>query len=696
MKKFILSCIVAILCICAAAAVAYYIGNLPTESSWPNGQIRISVPRRFFVPNGIAKVYHENGKLSYQYQVINNVKNGEVRFYLPNKTVTMHYLNERLMGVIDIKDNFPQKEDKSDKPKIIFDADGNVKISSDQNGTKFLLTGKRLCDDDHFLSILEAYSAKIDATTFENLMSCFSFDHFSYKNQVADCAVKGEYVYPNFKMVMQSTCSLLNDSDGLSKDFKNLKIESLYTPKDDLLKLKAFDEQKPQSNISLSYKGIRAIMRAAIDTFFLEQNNNNISKLISTIINGFTASDAYLTVQDKKIWNIKGDVNFINGFSSPYYISSYTDNAMSSQIKITSDGVDLKALYPVSGTPMFSLGLKVNTSFKIKYKELSQEISKLIIEQFSVEKPDYTQAVAKLSEYMWNFSDLFNSLYFNLLDLQGQPVLNALVQLKKGISSEEIEAAPTSAFALKLTTYQDGELAHQAIGTLANGFTIDGEPADEQDVLALLNNTTFNTVLEDIHNELELKYGPIVEKAKTPEDYIGVDPFFLGFYKAYKESILKYKLTQTIAQITTLATSIQAIYEEDETYEDLKASDLMQSGVITHEMLDAHNVLLSAFNGKIRILKSLLEEDDDEHNAFILIYEGLPADACFELSTFDWSKAVDGFIAVKAVPNGTADVTKAFQDRMFDKRESGTVYHPYEAKAACGKGNTSSVALKFK
>lgn len=694
MKKFILSCIVAILCICAAAAVAYYVGNLPTESSWPNGQIRISIPRRFFVPNGIAKVYHENGKLSYQYQIINNIKNGEVRFYLPNKTVTMHYLNERLMGVIDIKPSFPQKEDKPNKAKIIFDADGNVKISSEQNGTNFLLTGKRLCDDDHFLSVLEAYSANINATTFENLMSCFSFESLSYKNQFADCAVKGEYVYPNFKTIMQSTCSLLNDSDGLSKDFKNLKIESLYTPKDDLLKLKAFDIQKPQSTVSLSYKGIRPIMRVAIDTFLLEQNKN-ISKLISTIINGFTASDASLTVQNKKIWNIKGDVNFINGFSSPYYISSYTDNTISSQIKITSDGVDLKALYPVSGTPMFSIGLKVNTSFKIKYKELAQEISKLITEQLSVEKPDYTQVFAKLSEYMWEFSDLFNSLYFNLMDLQGQPVLNALIQLKKGISSEEIQAAPSSAFALKLTTYQNGEIAHQALGTIVNGFTIDGEPADEQDVLALLNNTTLNTVLEDIHNELELKYAPIVEKAQTPEDYIGVDPFFLGFYKAYQESILKYKLAQTMAQITTLATSLQALYEEDETYENLRASDLMNSGIITPEMLDSKNVLLSAFNGKIRIMKSLLEEDDDEHNAFILVYEGLPADACFELATFDWANAVDGFIAVKAVPNGTADVTKAYKDKMFDKRKSGTVYHPYEAKAACGKGNTSSVALKF-
>ena len=110
MKKFILSCIAAILCICAAAAVAYYVGNLPIETYWPNKQVRLSIPRKFFVPNGTAKVYHENGKLAYQYNVINNTKNGEVRFYLPNKTVTMHYLNDTLIGLVNIENEINKKD----------------------------------------------------------------------------------------------------------------------------------------------------------------------------------------------------------------------------------------------------------------------------------------------------------------------------------------------------------------------------------------------------------------------------------------------------------------------------------------------------------------------------------------------------------------------------------------------------------
>ena len=88
-------------------------------------------------------------------------------------------------------------------------------------------------------------------------------------------------------------------------------------------------------------------------------------------------------------------------------------------------------------------------------------------------------------------------------------------------------------------------------------------------------------------------------------------------------------------------------------------------------------------------------EDSDLHDAFILVYEGLPSDICFKLATFDWSTVTNGFIAIQAAPKGMADVTKAFKDETFDKRASGTVYHPYEAQAACGKDNTSSIALKF-
>lgn len=695
MKNFILSCIVAILCVCIAGAVAVYVGNMPVETTWPNKQVRTSVPRRFFVPNGIAKVYHENGKLSYQYQIINNVRNGEVRFYLPNKTLTMNYLNGNLMGNVELKSNIPQKDDNKKKLKIILETGNNIKISYTKEGNDILLTGKRTCPDDNLISVLEAYSAKTTPETFENLMACFSFENFTFKNQLQECTAQGRYVYPDFKSDFKFSCSVTNPSDDIGADFKNLKIDSLYTLREDLLKTKIISKDKSKDSIFIAFKGFQSISRVALDTFLFQENHENISNLISTLMTDLTLSDMQLNIRGKKIWTIKGDFNFFEGFSSPYYISSYTDNAMSSQFKITSDSVDLKALYPISRVPMLSLGLKINESFKIKYKELADKISTTINEQLSAKDDDKTKLIPDLSEYMWDFSDLFNSLNFSLFDLEGQPVINASLQLKRGISSDEIAAAPQSSFAVKLTTYQAGEQAHQAIGSLDNGFVIDGEPADIEDLMALLNNTTINAVLDDIANELDLKYGPIVENAKTHEDYIGVDPFFLGFYKSYKDNILKYKLNLTLSQIPTLAANLQALYEEDESYDNLKASDLIHTGIVTPEMLDSKNSLLNAFGGKIRIIKSATEDDSDTHDAFILVYDKLPAEACFKIATYDWKSINDGFVAIKAVSTGTADVTRAYKNKTFEGRRSGNAYHPYEAQNACGKGQSSSIALKF-
>ena len=141
--------------------------------------------------------------------------------------------------------------------------------------------------------------------------------------------------------------------------------------------------------------------------------------------------------------------------------------------------------------------------------------------------------------------------------------------------------------------------------------------------------------------------------------------------------------------------NLQDLYADYDDYDNLKAADLIKSGVITSDMLDTHNALLNAFGGKIRIMKSEAQEDSDAHDAFILIYDGLPAEACFKLATLDWKAVNDGFIGIKATPNGTADVRGAYKSETFEKRPSGTVYHPYEAQNACGKGNSSSVALKF-
>ena len=77
----------------------------------------------------------------------------------------------------------------------------------------------------------------------------------------------------------------------------------------------------------------------------------------------------------------------------------------------------------------------------------------------------------------------------------------------------------------------------------------------------------------------ELRFNSTIKNVKLKKNHIIV---------VLETQIYVFKL-KTLEKIDVL-----------ETYENLKASDLMNSGIITPEMLDSKNVLLSAFNGKIR------------------------------------------------------------------------------------------------
>ena len=691
MKKFILSCILAILCIAMSAGAAWYIGNRPLQSYYSNKKVRASIPRRFFIPHGTAKIYHENGQLAYQYQIINNINNGELIFYLPGDTLTFHYVNDKILGPVISKNALKDKKNI----KIVFAPNNALEITLIQDSGKINAKGRRLCKDDDFLLKLEAYSAHKSPHTLENVLSCFAIDTASYQSVGAHCQFKGEYIYPQFKTDFQTTCTLLNTRDDFKKDIKQLKVETLYTLKDDTLKIKAIDLDQTDNILILSYKGINAIIPELVDTFIL--SNKEISDLIPVVRKNLSISDARLIIDNKKIWELKGDINLITGFSEPYYISAYTDNKMSSQLKILHNNLSLKALYPISQTPMFALGVKFDESFKTKYQDVTKDVQETVTTHLTSQNEDSEQDSEKLADYAWKLSDLFSSLNLTVLDLQEQPVLTAQFQLKQGISAENLPSSPLAAFNIMFTTYQDGEPLHQAIGSVEEGFLIDGDASTNDEVFALLNNISLNAVLEDINNELDLKYTPLFEKARTFKDYIGMDPFFLGFYGFYKEAMPKYKLTQTISQITSLAYSIQALYEEDDDYENLSAGDLKEAEIILPEMLSSNNILLNPFGGKIRIIKSMAQENDEEiHDAFILVYEGLPADICFDLATLDWKQINSGFIGIKATSRGTADVSKAFLDKPFEQRPSQTVYKPFDAQRVCANGRASSVALKFK
>ena len=693
MKRFILSCILALLCIAASAALAIYIGYRPVKSTYPNGQVRISIPRRFFVPHGMVNVYHENGKLSYQYQMVNNIKNGDVLIYVGDQILKLHYVNEKLMGPVTFKSEF--LDSKGIKPLFILKPKDEIELRLTGDKTNTLITGKRICSDDELLYAIERYSAQLKVENLETLLACFSLQNISLKNEMVECRAKGDYTHPQFKKDIQSVCSFERSIDTFDAKIKQLQIESFYDASNDVLKNKLYDKEKPENQFFTSYSGINKLVPSLIDSLW-EKDSERTGEIMSAIFNNFTFSDTHLVMNNKKIWDISGDFNLIEGFSDPYYISSYTDGEMTSQFKITPEGVALKALYPLSKTPMLSLAFNINPIFRARYHSMVEDISIMLTKHFDDEDAQNQALIDTMSKYAMQFSDIFKSMDFSLLDNNGEMALGATLQLKNNTSKINILDDPMAAFDVILTTYQNGEPAHQAVGNLKTGYTIDGESADAEDILSMLNTASLNKVFDNIHYELEQKFGPIINNAKTPEDLVGIDPFFLGFYNGFTKAATQYKVSQLMREIIILAGDIQALYENYDNYNDLSAADLKQYGVITDDMLTDNKLLLNIFGGKIRILKSAAKQGDKDQTAFVLIYEGLPSSVCTELATTDWSVLNSGFIAVAASKEEIEDISKAYQDEEFYKRPSGTVYKPFDAWNACNKEKSSAVALKFR
>ena len=675
----------------AGAGAAYYFGSQPDVTYYPDGKTKSSVSRKWFIPNGLASYYRPDGTLSQQCTFVDGKQTGEATIYFAGKPVKTRYQDGQLTGSADLG-NIAFLKDKP-LPSVTFLPNRGLELVFAQDDMRLQLKANRVCADDSLIARLQAYADTLDKQQLKLVLECLKLQHLSWDQNQTSCHMQGEYLYPALASDISVSCDVPYDNQELLTGIEILSVQGSYVLDQDKLSFDIFDPHKSTSKFFVSYRGIAPIVKSISETLINENADDYVPNILTAILQNLTSSDAYVMLNNQKIWDISGDFNLMNGFSDPYYISSYTDNAMSSQFKISSDGLNFKALYPISKTPMLAMGLNVNETFKLKYQNMMQDISKALAEQIGTD--DQQQTLTNLTNYAWEFSDLFKSVYASVMDIQGQPALKAQIKLKSGISSDDISESPALAFDLMFITYQNGDPTHQVIGSFDKGFQIDGRTAQLEEVLSVLNNTSLNAVLADINNELELKYGYIIDNAQTPEDYIGIDPFFLGFYRAYKDTILKYQTNQTLTQIMTLVYGLQSIYAEDKNYNNLSAADLKKAGIITPDMLNDNNVLLNAFGGKIRILKSMAQADSEAHDAFILIYEGLPSDACFELATIDWASLNSGFIGIKASARGSADVTKAFLNKSFEKRPSGTVYKPFDAQRACSNSNSGSVALKF-
>lgn len=144
----------------------------------------------------------------------------------------------------------------------------------------------------------------------------------------------------------------------------------------------------------------------------------------------------------------------------------------------------------------------------------------------------------------------------------------------------------------------------------------------------------------------------------------------VGGIAGYSQAMSKFKVTKTTDQIQTMVTNIRTLFSTQRTYLGVAEKSMMYStGIFTDEICSDGATCLTPTNpfGGTITLKSIKLGADDK--AFVIAYDGLPADACVRLAMQDWGDASSGLIAIVA---HTGESTISNEVKGLDCSGTGT------------------------
>ena len=681
----------------AGAGAAYYFGSQPDVTYYPDGKTKSSVSRKWFIPNGSASYYRPDGTLSRQCTFVDGKQTGEATIYFAGQPVKTRYQDGQLTGAADFG-NIAFLKDKP-VPSVTFLPNRGLELVFAQDDMRLQLKANRVCADDSLIARLQAYADTLDKKQLKLVLECLKLQNLSWDQNQASCHMQGEYLYPALASDISVSCDVPYDNQDLLTGIEILSVQGSYVLDQDKLSFDIFDPHKSTSKFFVSYRGIAPIVKSISETLINENADDYVPNILTAILQNLTSSDAYVMLNNQKIWDISGDFNLMNGFSDPYYISSYMDQQITSQWKVTSSGINLKVLYPVSKKPMLLFGLNVDESFKENYHTLMQDIINVLAENIHINDGESTEQKVlsnDISSFADDASDLLKNVYATLYNNKGQKVLSGIMSFKKNADEQELLGSPLTAFTGNVTLYDNNRPIHQIAGDFEKGFTVDGQIASQEDVFNLVGSPEVLQVFADIGEELDTKFGPIVDNGQLLDATTPVDPFLFGLYLGYSHAKVDPNISVLRNQIATIADNIQSLYADAESYAGLTDDIAIEYDAVPIDMAehdDDH--IRNVYGGIVTISIDAASSDGYDDEAFILTITNLPQEACTALASHDWFEDNEGFIGVAAVPTGVADVSLAYTDQSFQGRPAGTVYTRTEAKNACGQTGTSSVALKF-
>ncbi|MBR1600466.1 MAG: hypothetical protein IJ677_02685 [Alphaproteobacteria bacterium] len=644
MKKVIFT-VVAVL-VLAGGAGAYWFGNQPKITYYPDGKMKTSVEQKFFKENGEYKIFNQDGTLSQKFNVIDGSRIGQGFIYAGGVTISVNYVNGVLSGPLklDTKGKVPELDNLQinlSNGQFLLEykpVEINVKNGDDNpiSAPDVKEMGKITCAENIFLDNLQNFLNNQTIDTYKKFAECVLVNELVLDDDLYKCEFKGGYQYPKFTSASELQCESKGLDDIIASSFMNAGIEDIgkvtaslkYLPSEQKFSFIIKDDKGVYNQVQ-TFKGLEEIISAIAEYTFSKQDSKDTVKMASDIFNNLVISDSQLTIGGKVVSSTKGEFNIMKGFSDPWMTSFFgIENTVTSQMKITDKGMVMNIAYPISKKPLLSAGIQINDNFKQKYKSFLE----FVMKEFSENSEDVASEniMAKLPEYSMAFSDVINSINALLMNNKGEKVLGAVFNVKQGVDFMTALEDINNAFTVKIIGYKNNKPNKVISGDMKNGFVANGKSINTEDIYDYLDKDA----LEEVSKQIEKEYSEVYKMMQ--ENKYPSDPFIKGFYEGYFNAMQQYNSLQVNEKIEQLAANIRKVYVDSDNYGNLDNKLAINLNTVPKDMIASDGSIISSIGGKVNISSAKAFEGDDENLAFTIELDELSQQACFVIATNIW------------------------------------------------------------
>ena len=131
----------------------------------------------------------------------------------------------------------------------------------------------------------------------------------------------------------------------------------------------------------------------------------------------------------------------------------------------------------------------------------------------------------------------------------------------------------------------------------------------------------------------------------------------VGGLAGYSKAMKAYRIDKALSDVTMMVTNIKMAYQSQRDYSGISArlalnAKMLPKSVTATQETSGNVILSNQFGGKVNIMAGDLAKAND-NRAFVLIYNGLPREACVKLVSAEWNTST-GLVALQARNTSTA------------------------------------------